>query len=119
MNVTLKDSPVFRPRLFQLSAELGSDVEVCDAESRFTQVIVVPTFTTRSWWVKFTMSDETPPSLMPSGVGGAAGVGVAVGVRVAGGVGAESGLQAAMAAAVAKSAVRSKAGLRTKACLMK
>ncbi len=108
MNVKVKDSPVLRRRLFQESAEPAVAVEVCDAESRFTQVTVVPTLTTRSWWVKFTMSDETPPSFMASGVGVAAGVGVAVGVGV------ESELQAAMAATVAKSAVRSNALLRTK-----
>ena len=99
LNVKAKDSPVLRPRLFQRPGDPTLDVEVCDAESRFTQVIVVPTLTTRSWWVKFTMSEETPPSFVASDVGVAADSGVAVGVGV------ESGLHAAMAAAVARSAV--------------
>ncbi len=108
LNVTVKDSPVLRRRLFQRSAEPAVAVEVCDAESRFTQVMAVPTLTTRSWWVKSTMSDETPPSLVASGVGGAAGS------RVAVGVGVESEPHAAMAAAVAKSAARSTTLFRTK-----
>ena len=108
MNVTVKDSPVLRRRLFQRSAEPVVAVEVCDAESRFTQVMAVPTLTTRSWWVKFTMSDETPPSFVASGVG------VAVGSGVVSGVGVELELHAAMAAAVAKSAVRNTTVRRTK-----
>ncbi len=107
LNVKVKDSPVLRLRLFQRPAEPTLAVEVCVAESRFTQVTVVPTFTTRSWWVKFTMSDETSPSFVASGVGVAAGSGVAAGVGV------ESELHAAMAAAVARNAVRSNALLRT------
>ena len=104
LNVKVKDSPVLRRRLFQRSEDPAVAVEVCDAESRFTQVMLLPTLTIRSWWVKFTMSDETPPSFVASGVGVAAGSGVTAGVGV------ESGLQAAMAAAVAKSAaVRSNA----------
>ena len=59
------------------------------------------------------MSDETPPSIVASGVGVAAGSGVAAGVGV------ESELHAAMAAAVAKSAVvRSNALLRANGQVM-
>ncbi len=106
--MAVKDSPVLRRRLFQRRAEPAVAVEVCDAESRFTQVILVPTLTTMSWCVKFTMSDDTPPSFVGSGVGVAAGSGVAAGVGV------ESGLHAATIAAVAKSAVRITTVRRTK-----
>ena len=108
LNVKVNDSPVLRRRLFQRRAEPAVAVEVCDAESRFTQVILVPAFTTRSWCVKFTMSDETPPASTASGVA------VAIGSGVGAGVGVELELHAAMAAAVAKSAVRNTTVRRTK-----
>ncbi len=106
LNVKVKVAPGLRPRLFHRPTGPTLDVDVCDTESRFTQVILVPALTTRSWWVKFTMSDKTPPASTASRVGVAAGVGVAEGVGV------ESELHAAIAAAVATNAVRSTTLLR-------